>query len=185
MQKALAGAIIALALFAPVAARAQASMNEPGMREHGLHEFGIDLVVGYRKPSGGSGGLALLTPVDVRLAFFNSGSLAPELRFGLALSTVGVTTYNINPGINLVYRLSGTRRHDVYGTAGADIQIIDAGPVSGIVPTINVGIGRRNPVRTTSALRAEGFAAYSLKSTKLGRPNTLSVGARLGLSFFH
>lgn len=181
MRKLLGSALVVAGMVMPGVAAAQMGHDMGG----GRHELGVDLFAAYQKPSGGSGGLVMNTPVDVRIGFAGSGKMTPEFRVAFALATAGTTTYTIQPGLNLLFQMGeGTRQHNTYFTVGADIAIVDAGPVSGTVPSINGGIGMRRPYES-GATRYELFARYRLKSTKLGRPNTLQIGARLGLSLWH
>lgn len=196
MQKLHAGVLVAVATMVPTLANAQAARGaaRPAatMQQSGgpSHEFGVDMVLGYSKPSGGSGTFAIFTPVDVRLGFVSSGSIQPEARMSLSFASGGGTFINFQPGVNLLFKMgSGTPMRGTYLTAGADVQIISSKPsggtsTSGAIITLNGGIGTRMAAGPTAAKRLEGFVAYSLKNTSLGAPNTFSVGARVGLSFF-
>jgi hypothetical protein len=188
LQKRLAGSL-AVIMLVPSLAVAQGMGN----MAHGnpTHEFGVDLGVFYAKPSGGTGAFVIAAPIgDIRIGFLSASNMNLEARFTLGFQSGGGTFINLDPGLNALFKMSGaTNMHGMYFTVGADANIISNKPsggtsVSGVIPTINAGIGTRSPWGTISK-RGELFVAYSMKSTKLGRPNTISVGARLGLSFFH
>ena len=181
MRKLFAGALVAAAVLAPQAAQAQSM------------EFGADVGVLYMKPSGGSGQFVILAPLgDIRVGFLSRSNMNFEARFNMSFASGGGTFITFDPGLNVLWKLSpqNAQRDGMYITAGADIAIISNKPSggtssSGIIPTINAGVGSRMAWGNSAAKRAEVFVAYSMKNTDLGRPNTISVGARLGLSFFH
>ena len=187
MHKVLAASLTVLSLTVPAAAQAQM-----GGMGHGnpKHEFGVDLAAVYAKPSGGSGTFSIFTPVDVRVGFVSAGAIQPELRLNFNFASGGGTFIQFDPGLNLLWKMgSATNMHGPYLTAGADVNIISSHPsglttTSGVIATVNGGIGTRIPYGS-AATRLEGFVGYSFKSTKLGVPNTLSIGARIGLSLWH
>jgi hypothetical protein len=158
---------------------------------HPTHEFGVDLAAVYSKPSGGSSGFSIFTPVDVRVGFISEGMMQPEARLTLNFASGGGTFISFDPGLNMIFKMgSATHMHGPYFTVGADVNIISLKPTggtstSGAIITINGGLGARGMWGATAGKRVEGFVAYSLKNTSLGAPNTLHIGARLGLSFFH
>ena len=183
----LCGWMIAAAglVAAPATGRAQA------MGSHPEHEFGVDLALAYQSPSGGNGAFRVMTPVDVRLGFVSSGRMSFEPRFTLDFaSSSGTTVYNIGPDLNLLWKLGpGHGPHNLMGpylTAGVGANVISfgTGGSSGATVTFNGGLGTRIPWGP-GAFRFEGFAAYTPKSTSLGSPNTLSIGARGGISLWH
>ena len=155
------------------------------------HEFGVDLAMVYQSPSGGSGVFRIMTPVDVRLGFVSTGkvSLEPRLVLNFA-SGAGSTAYNIGPDLNLLWKLgAGSGPHRLMGpylTAGAGVNIISlgSGSTSGATVTLNAGLGTRAQLGS-GAFRLEGFVAYTPKNTSLGTANTLSIGARAGVSLWH
>src|SRR5438477_12751161 len=76
------------------------------------HEMGVDLAAYYTKPSGGSGGIQIGLPVDVRVAFLTRSTLIWEPRVSFDLNSIGTTTYVFAPGINVLHQLKrgpGTR----------------------------------------------------------------------------
>lgn len=181
MKKLFAGSLFAAALLAPQVAAAQS------------HEFGVDMGIVYQKPSGGSGTFNIVAPFgDVRIGFLSQSNMNFEARFNMQFASGGGTFIAFDPGLNVLFKLSpqNAQRDGMYVTVGADANIVSSKPsggtsTSGVIPTINAGVGSRMAWGNSAAKRVEVFVAYSLKSTKLGVPNTVSVGARLGLSFFH
>lgn len=167
-------------LLVPAVAQAQRA----AMRAGGEHEIGVDFGLAWVKPSGGNGALEVMTPVDVRLGFASRGPLSLEPRFSMLLHSDGGTTYFIDPGVNVLYKLNGTAvNRNTYLTGGADIALEKFG-VSGAVFGLNGGLGMRHPWGA-GAFRTEFFARYAFKNTRLGVPNTFSLGVRLGLSLWH
>jgi hypothetical protein len=174
-------AVVASAMMAlPAVAQAQ-RMQAP---RTGEHEIGVDVALSWAKPSGGTGVLEILTPVDVRVGFPSRGPLSLEPRFSMRLLSGGGTIYTIDPGVNVLYKLNGTAvNRNTYLTGGADLDFVKAG-VSGTVFGLNGGFGMRHPWGA-GAFRTEIFAHYAFKNTNLGAPNTFSFGVRLGLSLWH
>lgn len=172
----ITGALVAAtAMLVPAAAQAQ---------QMGAHEVGVDVAVAWVKPSGGDGSLEIMTPVDVRLGFASRSQLSLEPRFSMLLVSDGGTAYRIDPGLNVLYRMSGTATNrNTYLTFGGDIDFLKAG-VSGSVFALNGGFGMRHPWGA-GAFRTEIFARYAFEETRLGVPNTFSLGVRLGLSVWH
>lgn len=190
MQKLQTATLVIAALLAPAIATAQAMGPD-----HPTHEFGVDLIAAYSKVgsgcTGSCGSFNIVTPVDVRIGLISAGMMQPELRLKLGFSSGGGTFIAFDPGVNLIFKMgSSTHMRGPYFTVGADANIISSKPTggtgtSGVIVTINGGIGTRSMWGTTAAKRAELFVAYGLENTSLGSPSTLSIGARLGLSFFH
>jgi hypothetical protein len=184
MKRLRAVTLVAVLAFVPTLAFAQRMASGP------KNEFGVDVTLAYAKPSGGSGVFQIITPVDVRVGFLSGGPASFEFRFAGSLTTGGgATLYTLQPGLNILYRLSGpAANHNVYITGGAALDFIGTSgggtSNSASVFSFNGGIGMHAPWGS-NATRLEAFAGYRLKSTKMGTPNTLVIGARLGLSFFH
>jgi hypothetical protein len=190
MRKLLGTALVVAGTVVPGVAAAQMGHDMGGMPKH---EFGVDVFAAYQKPSGGSGGLLVATPVDVRVGFVSSGSMMFETRSSFSFASGGGTFIGFNPGVNVLFRIGqGTGNHNLMGryfTVGADInvqsfKITGLPSASGAVIAINGGVGTRMAYGS-AATRIELFGRYLLKNTKLGSPNTLQVGARLGLSLWH
>ncbi len=176
--------LLAVLVCIPALASAQRMASGPKL------EFGPDVSVMWAKPSGGSGVFQAITPVDVRVGFLSSGPMWFEIRFSGSLTTGGgQTLYTLQPGLNLMHRLSGSApNHNVYFTVGAALDFIGTSgggtSSSASVFSFNGGLGLHRPWGN-AATRVEVFGGYRLKSTKMGTPNTLVIGARFGLSFFH
>jgi hypothetical protein len=175
MHRTIGASLVVALLAAPGVARAQ---------RMGEHEIGVDAAVAWVKPSGVDASLTIMTPVDVRVGFPSRGPLSVEPRFSLFLQSDGGTRYSIDPGVNLLYRLGGTAaNHNRYLTFGADIDLEKAG-TSGSIFALNGGYGMRHPWGA-GAFRTEFFFRYAFEDTRLGVPNTLTLGVRAGLSMWH
>ena len=184
----LSGTLIAALALVPAIAAAQHSMENP------KHELGVDLGVLYSKPKGGDGVFSIGTPVDVRIGFVTGGKLEVEPRFTFNYASGGGdNAYVFTPDINLLFGLGADGNHKgPYLTAGAGVDLTHAkvSTVLGSVSTstsqfnFNGGIGTRVPWES-GAVRLEAFARYLLKNTSKGLPNTLDIGARIGLSLWH
>ena len=188
MRKLIGGmALGAMLLSVPAAARAQrrAAAASGGAK----HEFGLDVFAGYVKPKGASGGIALVTPLNVRVGLVKAGKIMWEPRFSLDFSTVGgTTTYDFAPGVNLLYAQSpGGHRRGMYLTGGAGLDIVDAGTPSGTGFLLNGAVGWRKPYGS-GAWRYELGLQWS-SEIKDGlvviQPSTLSIGGRFGISLWH
>jgi len=193
-MRTLFAASLAVVLGSPTALIAQ--VNPAGMGAP-KHEFGVDLGVAYSKASGCVGScpgiFQVFTPVDVRIGLHpgNAMMIEPRFTFGL-VSGGGSTLLSFDPGVNVLFRMgSGSGMHGIMGpyvTVGADVGIVSVSgggnSTSGGVLGVNGGIGTRMPFGT-AATRLEAFVGYKFKNTKLGSPNTLHLGVRMGLSLFH
>src|SRR5438034_6572821 len=145
MRKLIGGMALATMLLSlPAAARAQRRMAASGGAKH---EFGLDVFAGYVKAKGSSGGIALVTPLNVRVGLVKAGKIMWEPRFSLDFSTAGgATTYDFAPGVNLLYAQSpGGHRRGMYLTGGAGFDFIDRGAPSGTGFTLNGAVGWRTP----------------------------------------
>jgi len=187
MRKLIGSAVLAAVLLTtPVLATAQRRAAAPAGGP--THEMGVDLAAYYTKPSGGSGGIQIGLPVDVRVAFLTRSQLMWEGRASFALSSVGTTTtYEFAPGVSVLHQLkrgTGTRGliRAPYVTGGAQLTLFDNGPTSGSQLSLGGGVGTRAPFQS-AALRYEGFFAYAFKGG--GRPSNFAIGTRFGLSFWH
>ncbi len=189
------GTVLAVAglIAAPAIAQAQAR-GGMAMGNMPKHEFGVDLSAYLNSPSGGTSGLVIglpactgtLTPCgpSVRVGFVSSGNMQWEGRLSFGLSTAGTTTYAIDPGVNVLFKIGrGTLMNNKYFTVGADANLVGSTP-SGVIPGINAGIGMRKPYGG-AAWRLEAFGRYQFKNTSLGVPNVFQVGAKVGLSLWH
>ena len=177
----LATALLSLPAMASAQRRASASM---GGAEH---ELGVDLGAAYVKPNGISGGIVFLTPVDVRFGFVpRSGKVMWEPRGTLLISTVGgTTTYEITPSINVLYANStGGHRQGMYFMGGAGLDLADNGTNSGTMVQLGGGVGWRKPYGS-GAWRYELMFQWTSENTTLGRPSTIAIGGRIGISLWH
>ena len=183
MRRLRGGLVAALALV-PAMAAAQHGMENP------KHELGVDLGVLYSKPKGGDGVFSIGTPVDVRIGFVSGGKLEVEPRFTFNYASGGGdNAYVFTPDINLLFGLSADgNRKGPYLTVGAGVDLthVSVGGISASASQFNFngGIGTRVPYES-GAFRLEAFARYLLKNTSKGLPNTLDIGARIGLSLWH
>jgi hypothetical protein len=173
-------------LSLPVAARAQRRTMAAG---GATHEFGIDVFAGYVKPDGTDGGIALVTPLNIRVGLVKAGKIMWEPRFSLDFSTVGgTTTYDLAPGVNLLYaRSPGGHRRGMYLTGGAGLDLLDQGATSGTGFLLNAAIGWRKPYGS-GALRYELGLQWSSEikdGAAVIQPSTLSIGGRFGISLWH
>jgi hypothetical protein len=179
------GTVLAVAGMIAVPALAQAQARGGAMAmPMPKHEFGVDIAAFLNSPSGGTSGLVIQTPVDVRIGFVSASKMSWETRFNFSLSTAGSTTYNFDPGVNVLMKMgNGTMMNNTYWTVGADASIAGSTP-SGVVPAINGGIGIRRPWGS-AAWRLEAGVRYLFQNTSLGVPNTLQIGVRAGVSLWH
>ncbi len=188
MRKLIGSTVLAAALLTtPLLATAQRRTAAPAGGPK--HEMGVDLAAYYTKPSGGSGGIQIGLPVDVRVAFLtrSNSKLIWEPRVSFDLNSIGTTTYVFAPGLNVLHQLkrgSGTRGllRAPYVTGGAQLTFFDTGPTSGSQFSLGGGVGTRAPFQS-AAFRYEGFFAYTFKGG--GQPSNFAIGTRLGLSFWH
>lgn len=184
MRKLIGGmAAAAVLLTLPSLAEAQ-RRTTAGAR----HEFGVDVFVGYVKPDGIDGGIAIGTPVDVRVGLVKAGKMMWEPRFSFAISTGGGTEYELRPGVNVLFAQSpGNHRSGMYFTGGAGLMLVDEGANGGTGFALNGGVGWRKPYGT-AAWRYELGLGWSSEITDGGttvRASTITIGARLGISLWH
>jgi len=185
-----AAATAALALL-PSLAAAQHSMSH---MENPKHEVGVDLIGFYQHQS--LSGLSfnhvvVMTPVDLRAGFLSGDKLSVEARLVFAYDSKGgvdtltsssKSSYIFNPDVNLLWGFE-SNKHGPYFTAGAGLNLQNFG-ISTTQFGFNGGLGTRVPYES-GAIRLEAFAQYLLKNTSKNLPNTLNVGARVGLSLWH
>jgi len=191
MRKLLGGMVIAaVALSLPASADAQrrASTAAPGAK----YEFGVDLSAAYVSPNadGVDGGIALITPVDVRLGFVPRAGkkMMWEPRLALDFSTVGgETNYIFTPQINMLYANSAGGHHrGMYFTGGAGLVLGDLfGPSgSGTAFKLEGGVGWRKPWGS-AAWRYELGVQYVSESAELGFfADYIAIGGRIGVSLW-
>jgi hypothetical protein len=166
------------------------------------HEFGVDFGMAFQSVSslGGAGSTTLFaaaTPVDVRVGWVSPTPFSLEGRLTFDFNSRGFgsnASYALAPDLNVLYKLGGNaaahRLTGAYLTGGLGLELANApngtgGTTSGLIPSLNGGIGTRWAAGTGGAWRLEGFLAYAFENSKLGSPGTLSIGARIGLSLWH
>lgn len=179
-------ALVAVLAAVPASANAQRRAAATGGAKH---EFGVDVFAGYVKPSGVDGGIVIATPIDVRVGLVKAGKIMWEPRFTINFSTVGgTTTYELTPGVNLLYAQSpGGHRRGMFLTGGAGLVLVDEGAVGGTGFALNGAVGWRKPYGS-AAWRYELGLQWTSEITDGGatvRPSTLFIGARLGISLWH
>jgi hypothetical protein len=169
----------------PVSAQRKASTLGP------RQEIGADFTGFYNKPSGGSGGIDLGLPVEIRVGFLTHKKLMWEPRLSFQFSSGGGTSYIIVPGVNVLYQLKrGTGPYSLmrapYVTGGAALNVFHLGgavaSTSWTQVSLNGGVGKRVPFGS-SATRFEGVLGYTFKGG--GQPSSFAIGTRIGLSFWH
>jgi len=191
MQDSLRRVAAALALsLAPALATAQHSM---GHMENPKHEVGVDVIGFYQHQSvpGGFNHVVIMTPVDLRAGFLSGDKLSVEARLVFQYDSKGgvdtltlsaKSSYVFTPDLNLLWGFQ-SNKHGPYFTAGAGVNLQNFG-VSRTQFGFNGGLGTRVPYEA-GVIRLEAFAQYLLKNAGKGLPNTLNVGARVGLSLWH
>ena len=188
MRKVLDG-LVFVALLVSVPALASAQRRAAAPTGGAKHEFGLDVFAGYVKENGSSGGIALITPINVRVGLVKAGKIMWEPRFSLAFSTAGgSTTYDFAPGVNLLYAQSpGGHRRGMYLTGGAGLDLVDQGATSGTGFLLNAAVGWRKPYGS-AAWRYELGLQWSSEikdGAAVIQPSTLSIGGRFGISLWH
>jgi|SRR5713101_3579582 len=149
------------------------------------HEFGVDLGANYAKPQNISGGIELLTPVDIRVGFRSRGKLMwePRASFGLT-SYGGATRHTIGLGVAGLYAMDPAGHSSgMYLTGGAGLVLVNNGFTSGTNFSIGGGVGWRKPYGSAAWRYELGFR-YDTKNDG-GLPSTIRIGGRIGLSLWH
>ncbi len=186
MRKVIGGmAAVAMLMSLPAAAHAQRRAAAGGAK----HEFGLDVFAGYVKADSLDGGIALVTPINVRVGLVKAGKIMWEPRFSLAFSTAGgSTTYDLAPGVNLLYaQTPGGHRRGMYLTGGAGLDLVDQGATSGTGFLLNAGVGWRKPYGS-GAWRYELGLQWSSEikdGAAIVQRSTLAIGGRFGISLWH
>ena len=190
MRKLLSGiGFVALLVSVPALANAQRRAAAP--TGGATHEFGVDFGLAYYDPDGGESGFKIGTPVDVRVGFVSAKKLQWEGRLILDYDSKGAGTeaaYVIAPGINALYAMNrATNRNGMYLTGGAGLNLVKFGATSATGFSLNAAVGWRKPAGN-AALRYELGIKYDLEASDgaiVVIPKTLSIGGRVGLSFWH
>jgi hypothetical protein len=185
MRKLFGGMVLAaLALSLPATAHAQ--RRATAASGGATHEFGVDLGVAYVKPQNISGGIRILTPVDVRIGFVPSrGNMMWEGRLSADINTVGGTTrYLLSPGVDVLFsNTPGGHRRGMYFGGGAGLVLGDFGAGSGTAVQLHAGVGWRKPYESAAWRYEMGFQWQS-DNAKIG-PSAISIGGRVGISLWH
>jgi len=158
------------------------------------HEFGADLATQFiDRGDGIGGGIQFGAPVDVRWGFLSKSPLMFEVRASFAYDSKGAgtdATLLFAPGVNALYSLKrGTGMNGLlrapYITGGVGLNLVKIGALGTDTQFgLGAGVGTRLPAGGGSLVwRPEGFITYAFASGSL--PHALSIGARMGLSFFH
>jgi hypothetical protein len=150
----------------------------------------VDLGADYAKPSSvngvsTSGGIELLTPVDIRVGFRSRGKLMWEPRVSLGLTTWGGATRDmIGLGVAGLYSMEpGGHSAGMYLTGGAGLVLVNNGVNSGTNFSIGGGVGWRKPFGSAAWRYELGFRYDTKNDAYL--PATIRIGGRVGLSLWH
>lgn len=174
--------------MAPAAAAAQHAMQAK-------HELGVDIAAAYEHQSLGSlsdNQFVAITPVDVRIGFMAGEKLVVEPRLVFAYRSKGsintstfstTSSYVFTPDLNILLAFQDNKKGG-YVTLGAGVDLEKLTQTSTGQFTINGGVGTRVPYES-GAVRLEAFGRYAFKNESNGLPNTLDIGARIGLSLWH
>ncbi len=193
MQKLFGGMVLAaLAVSLPATAHAQRRAAAPSMGG-AKHELGVDLSAAYVSPNtaGVSGGIAIITPVDVRFGIVpRSGKIMWEPRFSFNFNTVGgQTRYALTPQLNLLYANStGGHRRGMFFAGGAGLVLGDpSGTASGTAVKLEAGVGWRKPYGSGAWRYELGFQWVSSNDNlaAFGLADYIAIGGRIGISLWH
>lgn len=187
MRTLIGGLVLAAVATFPADALSQRrAAAQPGRAQY---EFGVDAGIAYYDPDVGDGGLRIGTPLDVRVGFVpRSGKLMWEPRLVFLLDTGGGEgTHVISPGVNVVNAVgTGTYRSGMFVTGGVALNMLDVGTASGTGFSLNGAVGWRKP-SGSQALRYEVGLRWDGEIEDGGAiivPSTISLGGRIGLSFW-
>jgi hypothetical protein len=149
------------------------------------HEFGLDLGADYAKPQNISGGIELLTPVDIRVGLRSRGKLMWEPRLTFALSTVGAgTVYTIGPELAGLYAMGpGGHSSGMFLSGSVGLGLAKFGATSGTNFSFGGSVGWRKPYGSAAWRYELGFRYDTKNDAYL--PATIRIGGRVGLSLWH
>ena len=175
MQRLIGGMVLVAALL-PGVATAQ--------HDDAKHEFGVDAVFLYRKPSGGTGRWVFGGPADIRIGFVSKSSLMFEAGFQFAFSGGGgVSDHDVSLGVAAQW--SKDHRKGLFVQAGPAIEFVGGtGSPSGTAFSVFGDIGTRIPYGS-GAFRLSTGLRYSPENTTLGAASSVNVHVRAGLSLWH
>lgn len=188
--------MVAGAALSPVVAAAQRPATRPAARVSqaaaptAKNEFGVDLGLAWVSPSAGNSRIRIGTPLDLRIGFVSRGRLMWEGRLGLAFDSEGLgdAAYAFTPQVVALYSMKSQRhRAGMYLFGGAGLNFVSVGsPLvnSGTTFSLAGGVGTRKRLGN-AALRFEGGLRYDTEDTSAGMPSQVTVGGRIGLSFWH
>lgn len=189
--------LVAGAVLGPTVLTAQRPPARPAARSAAAtapapkNEFGVDLGLAWVSPDGGDSRLQIGSPLDLRVGFVSKGRLMWEPRLSLAFDSEGLAgdaAYSFAPQLVALYSMTPQRhRAGWYLFGGAGLNFVSAGiPTVDAATTFALGAGLGTRKRLGSAaLRFEGGLRYSTEDTDAGMPSQFTVGARVGLSFWH
>ncbi len=191
MRKLLSGiGFVALLVSVPALDAQRRAAASPG---GATHEYGVDLGLAYYDPDGGESGIRIGAPLDIRVGFVSAKKLQWEARLLLDYDSKGAgggteAAYQISPGVNALYAMNrATNRNGMYLTGGAGLNLVKAAALSATGFSLNAAVGWRKPTGN-AALRYEIGLKYDLEASDgaiVVIPKTLSIGGRIGLSFWH
>jgi len=149
------------------------------------HEFGVDLGADYAKPSGVSGGIELLTPVDIRVGLRSRGKLMWEPRLAVLLRSVGGgTVYTIAPGLAGLYAMGpGGHSSGMFLSGSVGLGLAKLGATTGTNFWFGGSVGWRKPYGSAAWRYELGFRYDTNNDAFL--PATIRIGGRVGLSLWH
>ena len=183
----LVAAVLALPNLAQAQRRTSATMSMGGAK----HELGVDLGVAFVSPNytGGSSGINIQTPLDVRFGFVPKGGskMMWEPRLSFTFSSVnGTTQYLLSPQLNALFANSaGGHKQGMYFTGGGGLVLGDFGAGSGTALKLEGGIGWRKPYES-AAWRYEVGVQWVSSSANLGPyADYIAIGGRIGISLWH
>jgi hypothetical protein len=102
------------------------------------------------------------------------------------MSGGGDSFHALNPGLNVLVGLpGGAYNKGAYVTVGGDVVIVGGtGEDTETAFSLNAGLGMRRPMGT-AASRAELFVGFTPKQGTTVMASIITIGARLGFSFFN
>jgi hypothetical protein len=181
------------AALAPGVAESQRppARTQSAASQSGKHEFGVDLGLSWVSPDVGDSRIRVGTPLAIRVGFVPRGRLMWEPRFALAYDSEGVggeAAFAFTPEVAVLYSMKPQRhRAGWYLLGGAGLNFVDVGAPgasSGTTFSLGAGVGTRKRYGN-AALRLEGGLRFDTEDADAGIPSQVSIGTRVGLSFWH
>lgn len=176
MRTVIGGAVLAAVLL-PGVAVAQHEMAAK-------HEFGIDAVFIYRKPSGRPSHWVAGAPADVRIGFVTKSRIMWETGFQFAVGGGGGTSdHDFSIGVSAQW--AKDHRKGMFLAAGPAVEFVgQSGSPSGTLVSVAGEIGTRIAYGS-GAFRLSTGLRYSPKNTSYGTANAFNIHVRAGLSLWH